>query len=253
MKVSNILLLTLFLVIGSIIFVIQNMRDVVDPSGLSAASPAISVPVPTIKPRPIASSLASLPQFRFDPLAPEDAGSFGRLSLDEFLAKGSPSIGIGHTASITPSDYGSPAPNVIYRPRKKSPEPTTRDVQRPLHIGNIEPMENLQLSRAEAVSLPYLPEIEAPLFIDRVVDLAEASPVQPDARDCGTLKHSNLKAAPKHAKVRSVGLERQLTGRASIGVEYVYKDGCYQNDIAAFKSLNMPGDDGVNLRVNMKF
>lgn len=48
-------------------------------------------------------------------------------------------------------------------------------------------------------------------------------------------------------------MERQITKRASIGVEYVYKDGCYKKAIAPLSGLDMPGDDGVNLRVNMKF
>jgi hypothetical protein len=48
-------------------------------------------------------------------------------------------------------------------------------------------------------------------------------------------------------------MERQITGRTSIGVEFVYKDGCYKKAIAPLKAAKMPGDDGVNLRVNMRF
>jgi len=247
MKLSDILLLALFFVMGSMIFVIKKMQDVDEPA-------KIAVPVPALKPHvkslPAPLQTAKRPKLRLQMSTPEKAGSYGRLSLDEFLAKGSPSIGIRQMVPQNTVEQSLPVESVIKRPRKTPPK----------HQGNqasLQTEPSIQLSNFEFnTAKPTHPLALAPIddvrFMDHITEIAEASPVQPDSRSCGTLKHS-LKTTPKHAKVRSVGMERQLTKRTSIGVEYVYKDGCYKNDIAPFKSQNMPGDDGVNLRVNMRF
>lgn len=246
MKLSDILLLTLFFVMGSMIFAIKKMQAA---NGGGTAT----VPVPVIKPEVEAAPLpeASLPKLRLEMSGPATAGSYGRLSLDEFLAKGAPTIDIPtldiRDTAPKASVKQEPQPgSVIKRPRKDSGDQASLKAKPFLNLaaGDFE--------TAASVKLASLTTVEDIRFMDQVVNMAEASPLQPDSRGCGTLNH-NLKSAPKHAKVRSVGMERQITNRASIGVEYVYKDGCYKNAIAPLQSLNMPGDDGVNLRVNMRF
>jgi len=249
MKLSDILLLSLFCVTGSMIFAIKKMQA-------GNATDTVAVPVPALKPKSDSLSVpaplpkvkpeASLAKPRLKISNPEKAGSYGRLSLDEFLAKDSPSIGIGQAAPKSTARQNSPVNSVIKQPHKNTSNQATLQTQPPIKLSK------LKIDTADPVNLPYLPQIDQSRFLDRVVDIAETSPLQPDSRGCGTLNY-NLKSAPKHAKVRSVGMERQLTGRTSIGVEYVYKDGCYKNAIVPFKSLDIPGDDGVNLRVNMKF
>jgi len=51
--------------------------------------------------------------------------------------------------------------------------------------------DDLGLDKAEALSLPFKPNQDKELFIDRVTQMAEASPLQPDSRGCGTLNHFN--------------------------------------------------------------
>jgi hypothetical protein len=178
--------------------------------------------------------------------AAEQAGSYGRLSLEEFLAKGSPDTTIRQTAPQDTAIQTPPAGSVIKRPRKPKGDQAALMAEPTIQFSK------LQYETAEPINLAPLPSIDKVRFMDQVVEMAQASPVQPDSRGCGTLKHT-LKSAPKHAKVKSVGLERQLTDRTSIGVEYVYKDGYYKSAIAPLQSLNMPSDDGVNVRVNMRF
>ena len=157
-----------------------------------------------------------------------------------------PEASIRQTAPQDKAEQIPAAGSIIKRPRKDKGDQAAL-----LTKPNIQ-LSNLQYETAEPIKLPTSAPMETVRFMDQVVNMAEASPLQPDSRGCGTLNH-NLKSAPKHAKVRSVGMERQLTDRTSIGVEYVYKDGCYKNAIAPLNSLDMPGDDGVNLRVNMRF
>lgn len=245
MKLSDILLLTLFFVMGSMIFAIKQMQKANGPEPIKVPVPAIK-PVPMPQPEAAPLAEASLPKLRLEMSSPEKAGSYGRLSLDEFLSKGSPRINIRDAAPKASTRKTPPTESVIKRPRKDQGDRAGLSPNASIQLSN------LQIDTAEPVNLPYLPEIDENRFVDRVVDMAEASPLQPDSRECGTLK-STLKSAPKHAKVRSVGMERQLTERTSIGVEYVYKDGCYKDAIAPLKLLDMPSDDGVNLRVNMKF
>ncbi|MEP3890886.1 MAG: hypothetical protein ABJN69_10485 [Hellea sp.] len=239
MKLSDILLLTLFFVMGAMIFAIKQMQA-------SLGEEDIAIPVPAIKPQVKATPETSLPKLRLDMSTPETAGSYGRLSLDEFLAKGSPETSIGQTAPKNTAKQMPAAGSIIKRPRKD------RGDQAALFDKPDIQLSNLQYETAEPIKLPTSAPMETVRFMDQVVHMAEASPLQPDSRGCGTLKH-DLKSASKHAKVRSVGMERQLTERTSIGVEYVYKDGCYKNAIAPLNPQNMPSDDGVNLRVNMRF
>lgn len=239
MKLSDILLLTLFFVMGAMIFAIKQMQ-----ANVEHLEP--SVPVPAVKPQAKAVPETSLPQLRLDMSGAEQAGSYGRLSLDEFLAKDSPDTTIRQTAPRDTATQTPPANSVIKRPRKRKGD------QAGLFDTPAVQFSNLQFETAEPINLAALPSMDDVRFMDQVVEMAQASPVQPDSRGCGTLKNT-LKSGQKHAKVRSVGLARQLTDRTSIGVEYVYKDGCYKSAIAPLQSLNMPSDDGVNLRVNMRF
>jgi len=234
MKLSGVSLLILFCVAGAITFAVKTRQDHQDLN-------VPSIPSPSLKPTP----LVSKPELRLQVYMPERAGSYGRLSVDDFLKKRSPDINIHADAPM----------NIVTE--KPSAKTFSKPLQRQEHQAvlaqhPIIPLNNLQINTMEAANLPYIPEINEARLIDRVTNMAEASPIQPDSRGCGTLR-TNLKAAPKHAKVRSVGMERQITDRTSIGVEYVYKDGCYKNAIAPFRSLDMPSDDGVNLRFNMKF
>lgn len=239
MKLSDILLLTLFFVMGAMIFAIKQMQ-----ANLGAED--IAVPTPVIKPQAKALPGTTLPKLRLDMSTPEKPGSYGRLSLDEFLAKGSTHTRIRQSVPQNSVEQNSPTGSVIKRPRKR------KDDQAALFTKPNIQLSNFQSETAEPINLPTKPQASNVRFMDQVVNMAEASPVQPDSRGCGTLKQ-DLNSAPKHAKVRSVGMERQLTERTSIGVEYVYKDGCYKNAIAPLSALDMPSDDGVNLRVNMRF
>lgn len=224
---------------GSIIFAVTQMQK---PKGLSQPG----IPVPTIKPAPVATPQTRTHQFHLDLSAPKDAGNYRRLSVDDFLVNVSPEIDVREvTLQISVQDT-PPQPRAIKYPR------TTRDDRAASELETLIQLDNIQLSTAEAINLPSLSKIDDTRFVDRVVDMAEASPIQPDSRECGTL-NQNFKSAPKYAKVRSLAMERKITKRASIGVEYVYKDGCYKKAITPLGALNMPGDDGVNLRVNMKF
>jgi len=174
MKLSDILLIALVGVMGSLVFAMKQKQK-------ELGNDRNNIPVPMVK--PAAPHIAGLPELRLDLSTPETAGSYGRLSLDKFLA-----------------------------PSEELKQPVDQTLQ-PRIGGNL-------LLRDD----------------DLGFDKAEA-----------------LKSGAKHSKVRSVGMERQLTKRTSIGVEYVYKDGCYKKAIAALPVGNMPSDDGVNLRLNMRF
>ena len=167
--------------------------------------------------------------------------------MDNFLATGLPNLTIDNITQKASADHIIPVEREAKNPPKQDDKRFAHRLEHSIHLGTVE------LNTADATSLPYLPKMDKPQFIDRVAHMAEASPLKPGARDCGSLKQPSLKTAPKHAKVRSVGMKRQLTDNTSIGVEYVYKDGCYKNAIAPLRSLDMPSDDGVNFRVNMKF
>ena len=135
-------------------------------------------------------------------------------------------------------------PQTLNQPVWTSPQSHRLNV---LNSNSIQPRHDAQLA-----SLPALGSFNNFEFTEQIEELAGASPIQPNSRDCGTLNHS-LSGPSKHDRVKSVGLSRQLTDRATIGVEYVYKDGCYKNEISTVKSLNMPSDNGVNVRVKMHF
>ena len=238
MKRSDILLLAVFLVMGSLIFAIKQKQDSLRADDISA-----SAPVPTLKPAP--PQIATIPELRLQFSTPEKAGSYGRLSLDQFLAKGHTDIVTRDTAPKSAAEIKAPAARTLLRPAQEAP------------LADKPAMSELSLDRAESIKLPSIPisqdiMFEEKMLMERVTQMAASSPIQPDSRGCGPLKQ-NIKHDAKRAKVRSVGLERQLTDRTSIGVEYVYKDGCYKNAIATLPVGNMPSDDGVNLRVNMQF
>ena len=237
MRLRDILLVALLGVMGSLVFAInQNQKSLETDSAI--------IPVPSVKTAP--PKIADLPELRLDFSTPETAGSYGRLSLDKFLAQGEAEITIRDTA---PKSSAATTP---LRSSEPSQQPISQTLQPRMGSNLLLRDDDLGFDKAEALSLPYVPVQEKDLFIDRVTQMAEASPLQPDSRGCGTLNH-NIKSGAKHSKVRSVGLERQLTKRTSIGVEYVYKDGCYKKAAAALPVGNMPGDDGVNLRLNMRF
>ena len=243
MKLSNILLLTLFLGIGSIIFSLKKTQ-------IAKTTSAAKTPVPTLKPAVASTPETSLAHLRLDLSAPKEAGTYGRLSLDNFLATGLPNLTIDNTTQKASADHIIPAEREAKHPSKQDDKRfahSLEHIEHSIHLGTVE------LNAAQTTSLPYSPKMDTLQFIDRVAHMAEASPLKPGSRDCGSLKQPNLKTPPKHAKVRSVGMKRQLTDNTSIGVEYVYKDGCYKNAIAPLRSLDMPSDDGVNFRVNMKF
>jgi len=237
-KLSDVLLFTLFIVMGTMIFAIKKMQ-------LADKPEQSKVPVPTLKSEPSLLPEASLETLLLEMSTPKKAGSYGRLSLDDFLVKDTVDI-IRHDQTPKAAAHSEPpANNVIKRPVQK-------DERALLNTMPEIKLSDLHIETAQPVNLPYRAAIDKNRFVDRILDMTEASPIQPDSRGCGALNH-NLKSAPKHSKVRSVGMERKITNRASIGVEYVYKDGCYKKAIAPLDSLDMPGDDGVNLRVNMKF
>ena len=237
MKLRDILLVALLGVMGSLVFAIKQSQQ-------SLETDSAIIPVPSVKPAP--PKIAGLPELRLDLSTPETAGSYGRLSLDKFLAQGEAEITIRDTA---PKSSAATTP---LRSSEPSQQPIGQTLQPRMGSNLLLRDDDLGFDKAEALSLPFKPSQDKELFIDRVTQMAEASPLQPDSRGCGTLNH-NIKSGAKHSKVRSVGLERQLTERTSIGVEYVYKDGCYKKAIAALPLGNMPRDDGVNLRVNMRF
>lgn len=74
-KLSDILLLTLFFVMGSMIFAIKKSQK-------SMESETPYTPLPSVKPE------IGAPALRLELSSPEKAGSYGRLSVDEFLTRG---------------------------------------------------------------------------------------------------------------------------------------------------------------------
>ena len=233
MKVSNASLLALLLVMGSLGFTVKKMSKVSGPE-------APKVPVPALKPQ------THKPTPRSAMISSVDTGSYGRLSLDQYLTQDRSK---GDIVTETPKAVVWNTPSV--NSSAKHPETETHNWTS-LEVTPSIPLNNLDIKTAESVQLNYLSDFSENRWVDHVVGMAEASPVQPDSRGCGSLNY-NVKSAPKYSKIRSVGMERQLTDRTSIGVEYVYKDGCYKKAIKPLNALNIPGDDGVNLRVNMKF
>jgi len=237
MKLSDILLIALVGVMGSLVFAMKQKQK-------ELGNDRNNIPVPMVK--PAAPHIAGLPELRLDLSTPETAGSYGRLSLDKFLAQGEAEIAI---RDVAPKASAATTP---LRPSEELKQPVDQTLQPRMGSNLLLRDDDLGFDKAEALSLPFKPSQDKELFINRVTQMAEASPLQPDSRGCGTLNH-NIKSGAKHSKVRSVGMERQLTKRTSIGVEYVYKDGCYKKAIAALPVGNMPSDDGVNLRLNMRF
>lgn len=239
MKLSNVLFLVVFCVIGAAIFLKQKMWQ-------ETTQPKTKVPVPALKPISEAAPKAGSAQFGHKLYSPEKAGSYGRLSLDKFHSRAQPKIYIHATNPKKSIQDISQAKDVIEPSFNLIDNHAARQPNISLSL------DGIHISSAEAINLPVLPKVDKLQFTDHILDLAEASPLQPDSRGCGALNHS-LSSKPKQAKVRSIGLERKITKRASIGVEYVYKDGCYKKAITSLGASNMPGDDGVNLRVNMRF
>jgi len=121
------------------------------------------------------------------------------------------------------------------------PVPETQEKMQPLTLGS---QDHAALERID-LSTPV-----ADPLLTRVVHMAEASPIQPGSRGCGT---AVLDTPISANNVNSVGYKREITPRIGVGLEYVYKDGCYQNAITPLNSRDMPSDDGVSLRVNMRF
>jgi len=79
MKLRDILLVALLGVMGSLVFAIKQSQK-------SLETDSAIIPVPSVKPAP--PKIAGLPELRLDLSTPETAGSYGRLSLDKFLAQG---------------------------------------------------------------------------------------------------------------------------------------------------------------------
>lgn len=239
MKFSNILFLALLCVMGAALVIMQKMWQ-------ETTQSKAKVPVPALKPISETTPKADISQFDLKLYSPEKAGSYGRLSLESFHSTARRANSILAT-QIHPSVQNiSQTTNAIELPLHQSE--THAALQPDISL----PLGDIQLSPAEAINLPLLPKIDRFEFTDHIAGLAEASPIQPDSRGCGALNH-NLNSKPKQSKVRSVGMTRKITERASIGLEYVYKDGCYKKAITSLGASNMPGDDGVNLRVNMRF
>ncbi len=111
-------------------------------------------------------------------------------------------------------------------------------------------LEKADIAAAELINLSLPQHAETNELFNRVIQMAESSPIQPGSRGCGTAVLNTPKSANN---VNSVGYRREITPRIDVGVEYIYKDGCYQNAITPISSLDMPADDGVNIRFNMRF
>ena len=233
MGLSYVRLLSLAAVLGAIVFATHKIQKDIRPEGPK-------IPVPALKPE------TNIQSFSLNVSSPIIAGSNGRLSLDQYLTEDEINSEL-YVDTPSSMDWNEPPSGSVY----ENPAARTDEWALVNTTPSI-PLDNLEINTAEGLDLNALPDFGENGFVDRVVDIAEASPLQPESRGCGPLNHS-VKSAPKHSKVRSVGMERQLTYRTSIGVEYVYKDGCYKKAIRPLNALNMPGDDGVNLRVNMKF
>ena len=146
-------------------------------------------------------------------------------------------------------------PSKLHPPQKRMIEPAlppgiimpAPETEVKMHLLTL---EKADIAAAEPINLSLPQHAETNELFDRVVHMAEASPIQPGSRGCGTTVLDTPKSANN---VNSVGYKREITPRIDVGVEYVYKDGCYQNAITPISSQDMPADDGVNIRLNMRF
>ncbi len=146
-------------------------------------------------------------------------------------------------------------PSKLRPPQKRMIEPTlpTRTImpapETELKMHSLT-LEKADITAAEPIDLSLPQHADTNELFDRVVHMAETSPIQPGSRGCGAAALDTPKSANN---VNSVGYKREITPRIDVGVEYIYKDGCYQNAITPISSLDMPTDDGVNIRFNMRF
>ena len=230
-------ILTLCLIIAAGLFAAKHIQK--------TEGSLAQIPAPSLKPR-LETKLSGL---RLDMSKPIEPGHYRRLSLDEFFTKDGP----------TPDNFDNingmaPKNGTVYTSRSNPIDAITPQKNKTNNLQSLPHIDltDVELNTAEHTSLSTISSLDQNRFIDRIVDMAEASPVKPNARNCGSLQY-NSNSKPKHSKVKSVAMKRQLTERTSVGVEYVYKDGCYKNAIPPSNIGKVPGDDGVNFRVNMKF
>jgi hypothetical protein len=208
----------------------------------SETAKVVSVtPTPALIPRKTASVPSIAPQM---PAAIPNATISPKLVAKP---KGQPKPKLGLGPRGVPSKLGQ-------RHGQDRLQPASPDILVPapgmelqIHSLTLEPPDPADVKLIN-LSLPQHAETNE--LFDRVVQMAEASPIQPGSRGCGTAVLNTPKSANN---VNSVGYKREITPRIDVGVEYVYKDGCYQNAITPISSLDMPADDGVNIRFNMRF
>jgi len=252
MKVYDVALLALIGVTGCLIYV-MGQRASGDETTVTPAAPQVT---PSLKPTAKEDEVA---------VQSLKVGTLRRFSIGQFQVKPShnpsrtPKVVTVTRTRIEQNTASAPiVPAQRVEPSKahpqqthQAPAPIPSSVVMPAPENEIK-IDSLSLDREDHAAFEKI-DLTVPttdLLLDRVVHMAEASPIQPGSRSCGTTVLDTPKSANN---VNSVGYKREITPHIGVGLEYVYKDGCYQNAIMPLNSRDMPSDDGVSLRVNMQF
>ncbi len=165
--------------------------------------------------------LAPAPKLKPERVTYYQAGRLGRLSLHAF----------GNLYQRAPIPRSEPAqPHFVAAPRP------------------LKDIPSIDLSPA-IEETEALIKLDKPIdykhieFTDKLVNIAEDVPIQRKKHPCAASSKS----------IKSLGMERQITDAASLGVEYVYKEKCHARSMSALTSQNLPDETGVKLRLNMRF
>ena len=214
MKRLNVAWLALILVISS--GYVTFFSQSIRPTKIDTTAVA-TLPIPALK--PIIQKTETWPVHQ--------PGHLRRLSLENFESRRNtaPSNEVSSAPPI-------PQPEFIALPTVTPPSTFTLDVSK-----------LTQAELAAPLTLNDLGEYQHIDLTDRLIDMAKTSPVQPQKRGCAASSKS----------IKSVGVERQLTDKTSLGVEYIYKEKCHSQNIAILNAHDIPSDKGVKMRLNMRF
>lgn len=198
-----------------------------------------SVPPPEPPAQPVFRRIASY----------EAVGSQRRFIFEDWKRKSEPIPIEAHSA---PDSHDTEIPSSMFPPSSAvAPKPEQQEQVDPPSAPTEIYLGGLRIDHPETQSeLPLQIEIEDVRLIERVAEIADNSPLQPGSRSCG---HNRLNSSGSANKVKSIGYERRLSRRIDLELEYIYQDECYQKAVAPVIPKNLPSDDGVKLRVNMRF
>ena len=151
----------------------------------------------------------------------------------------------GRLRRLSLHSFGTIRPDTAKARAHRASAPLTDAAPRPAPVQGL-PVINLSPNSDESVALIKLDTphgYEHIDFTDTLAGLAQESPIQPQKHPCAASSKS----------IKSLGMERQLTQSASLGVEYVYKEKCHSKTMSALSAEKLPDETGVKLRLNMRF